>query len=509
MKKFIKDNALILSISLINLLLHFYNNAFTSYGYFRDELYYITCTDHLAAGYVDQPPLSIYILSLNRIVFGDSLFALRLLPSVANALVIFLTGHFVKKFGGRTFAQILACVGIGFAPGIVGMFGIYSMNAFDILLWQLVLLAFLQLIDTELPHYWYIIGALIGIGLMIKISMGWLAAGIVVAVVVTPMRKWMRTPYPWVAAGISFALFLPYIIWNLQNDLAHIEFARNASGSKYASQNIMTFVSGLILNCNPIALPLWFAGLWLFISHRFKKLRFIGISIGVVLLILILNIHSKPEYFNPALPVLFAGGAVLWEQLLQKNWHRTIGYFYTVFIFISGVIVLPLAIDLLPVETYIRYSQTLGLAPTNSEGKKMGSLPQHFADRFGWIELSHTVTEAYNSISEKEKSQCLVYAQNYGEASAINFFGKKNGSPLAISGHNAYWTWGYGGKEPDVVLIIGGKADDHRQVFENVKEIRVHTNRFAMPYESELPIYDCRGLKVSLEKVWNSVKHFD
>ena len=206
MKKFINDNVVALSISLFILLLHFYNSAFTTYGYFRDELYYLSCTDHPSFGYVDQPPLSILILSLNRFLFGDSLFALRLLPSIANALTILITGLIVKKLGGKTFAQLVACVGIGFAPGLVGMFSIYSMNAFDILLWQLVFYSLIHLIETEEPRDWYIIGVLLGIGLMTKISMGWLAAGIAMSVLATPMRRWLKTPYPWLAAGISFML---------------------------------------------------------------------------------------------------------------------------------------------------------------------------------------------------------------------------------------------------------------------------------------------------------------
>jgi hypothetical protein len=508
-KKFIKNNSLILSVSLFNLLLHFYNNAFTTYGYFRDELYYISCTDHLASGYVDQPPFSIFILSINRLLFGDSLFALRLLPAIANGLVILFTGLIVKKFGGKTFAQLLACVGIGFAPGFIGMFGIYSMNAFDILLWQLVFYFLIQLIETEQPHYWYIIGTLIGIGLMTKISMGWLAAGIVVGVVSTPLRSWLRTPYPWISAGISILLFMPYIIWNFQNDMAHLEFARNATGVKYASQNVMTFLTGLILNFNPIAFPIWASGFLFFFSKQFQKMRLIGISIGVVFFILIINIHSKSEYFNPAMPLLFAGGAIGWEQFLSKTWLRIIGYVYIAIIGISGLIFLPMAIDLFPVETFIHYSQTLGVVPASNEGKKMSLLPQYFADRFGWYELAQNVSLVYNTLSTDEKTHCVIYAQNYGEASAINFFGKNLGLPSGISGHNAYWTWGCGKKDADLVIIIGGKKEDHLKVFESVEEKNVHTNRFAMPYESELPIYICRGLMVPMEKIWNSVKLYN
>ncbi len=509
MKNFVKNNLYILTISLFNLFLHLYNNAFTSYGYFRDELYYIACSDHLATGYVDQPPFSIFVLSVNRLLFGDSLFALRILPSIANALIILLTGIIVKKFGGKTFAQLVACTAVGFAPGLLGMFGFYSMNAFDILLWLLVFYFLIQLIETEQPRLWILIGVIIGIGLMTKLSMGWLAAGIVVGVVATPMRKWLRRPFPWIAAGISFILFLPYIIWNFQSDLAHLEFAKNAAGVKYASQNVATFFSGLIMNFNPITLPIWVAGFWFFFSRRFYTMRLIGISIVIVLFILIINVHSKPEYFNPVMPILFAGGAIIWEKILRRPWLRIIGYIYLAIIGISGLIILPMAIDLLPVETFIHYSRTLGVIPKSSEGKEMASLPSHFADRFGWNELAQNVSLVYHSLSDNEKAECVIYAQNYGEASAINFFRKKLDLPLGISGHNSYWTWGYGKKEVAVVIIIGGEKENHLRVFESVEQELEHTNQYAMPYENKLPIYMCRGIKIPLEKVWIFTKHYD
>src|SRR5258708_3147309 len=42
------------------------------YGIFRDELYYLACSEHLAWGYVDQPPLSIALLAADRRLLGDS-----------------------------------------------------------------------------------------------------------------------------------------------------------------------------------------------------------------------------------------------------------------------------------------------------------------------------------------------------------------------------------------------------------------------------------------------------
>ena len=96
---------LLISFAIIKLIFHLITNFWGGYGIFRDELYYVACSNHLDLGYVDQPPLSIYVLALNRFVLGDSLFALRLLPAVAGALTVFLTGLVTHELGGNTFAR--------------------------------------------------------------------------------------------------------------------------------------------------------------------------------------------------------------------------------------------------------------------------------------------------------------------------------------------------------------------------------------------------------------------
>ena len=89
--------------------------AIKGYGYFRDELYYIACSNHLAFGYVDQPPLSLLLLKIIRLLFGDSLIALRLLPILSAALFIFAVGFMTRELGGKKFAIALSCAA-AFAP---------------------------------------------------------------------------------------------------------------------------------------------------------------------------------------------------------------------------------------------------------------------------------------------------------------------------------------------------------------------------------------------------------
>ena len=100
------ESALILYLSAFKLLLHFLTNG--QYGYFRDELYYLACGEHLDWGYVDQAPLIAVVARAQRAVLGESLFAVRFLPAVAGAALVFVTGLLVRELGGRRFAIVLA-----------------------------------------------------------------------------------------------------------------------------------------------------------------------------------------------------------------------------------------------------------------------------------------------------------------------------------------------------------------------------------------------------------------
>src|SRR5690349_12206861 len=126
--------ALIAFFSAIALLVHLLTNG--RYGYFRDELYYIACARHLAFGYVDQPPLSILLLHLSQILFGNSLFAIRLLPALAGAATVALTGLIARELRGREWAVALGCAGSLCALFNLAVGNFFSMNAFEPLFWM-------------------------------------------------------------------------------------------------------------------------------------------------------------------------------------------------------------------------------------------------------------------------------------------------------------------------------------------------------------------------------------
>ena len=187
--------------------------AITNYGYFRDELYYIACSKHLAWGFVDQPPFSIALLAFNRALFGDSLLALRWLPALSGAGTVLTTGLLVRELGGRRLAQALACLCAVLPPVWLAVDHFFSMNAFDTFFWSLAVLLLLRALEGRRPGTWLWLGLVLGLGLLNKTSMLWFGGAAFLALLLTHHRRALLTPGPWLAAALAGLIFLPHVIW--------------------------------------------------------------------------------------------------------------------------------------------------------------------------------------------------------------------------------------------------------------------------------------------------------
>jgi len=519
MKRNEQIHNIILSISILNLLVYIFTLYFTSYGIFRDELYYIACENSPAFGYVDQPPLSIWVLAAWKFFLGDSLFVLRLLPAFISSVTIFFLGLFTFRLNGGKSAVIIAMVTFMFSPIFLGMTTIYSMNVFDFFFWILAAYIFLRITESDNSSLWYILGVVIGLGLLNKTSMLWLGAGVFIGTVFTPLREELKTKHPYIAAGIALLIFSPYIIWNLTHDFAHLEFMRNAAQRKYGGLTPVSFVLDMILIFNPLSFLIWIPGLvFYFFNKNARIFRPLGYIWPVTFVILFINWHSKAEYIAPAFQILFASGAVMimkWNARLKR-----LKYALTIPVVVLGIFLSPLARPLLPVNSFLAYQSVLKLESPSNEGHELAGLPQFYADMFGWEDLAMNVSKIYKSLPEEERKQTVVYCNNYGEAGAIEYYSKKYPLPKVICPHNNYWYWSSDSGESDgldkwpvakqisTVIIIGGDIEDHLESLEQVEAAGVHRTKYAIPYENNLTIFIGRGLKRSIEEIRRNNKIF-
>ncbi len=201
----------ILWISIAYLLAHFLTTLTGAYGYFRDELYYIACSKHLAWGYIDQPPLSIFILAINRFLFGDSLFALRLLPALCGATFIFVVGLITQELQGDRFAKIIACIAAAIAPVYLSIFNFYSMNSFDLLFCALGFYLVLRIINSGNEKLWLTFGLVLGFALQNKWSLIFLCFGLGVGLLFSIHRRHLISKWFWTGAALAFVINVPQV----------------------------------------------------------------------------------------------------------------------------------------------------------------------------------------------------------------------------------------------------------------------------------------------------------
>ncbi len=138
----------------------------------------------------------------------------------------------------------------------------------------------------------------------------------------------------------------------------------------------------------------------------------------------------------------------------------------------------------------------------------MGRLPQYYADMLGWQNMAEQVAKVFHQLSPEEQAHAAIYGQNYGEAAAIDYYARRLGIPHAISGHNNYFLWGPGDRDPSVLIVIGGKPDGARKLFDDVRAAGTITYPDVMPYEDHLTIWVCRGPKSQLRLFWPRVKRY-
>ena len=483
--------------------------ASRNYGYFRDELYYIACGDHLDWGYVDQPPLVAFIVKIERWLLGDSLTAIRLCSILAGTAKVLLTGFIAGELGGQRSAQILAALAVLVAPGFLAVDSFFSMNPIEALLWTACVFVLIRIIKTGNQRLWLWFGLLAGIGLENKHSMLIWGAAIVAGLLLTPHRRVFLSPWIWAAGLLAGLIFLPNLIWNYQHHFPFLELQENIRRSgRNAPLTPIAFFSQEVLSMNPVSLPMWLAGLWFyFFSKTGRPFRPVGWA-WVFAAVIILKLDPRVYYLFPAYPVLFAGGSVLcesWFNRFRMEWGTAA---YASVMLIVGVLLAPLAVPVLPVETYIQYSRALHLQPPAIERSRLGPLPQVYADQFGWAEMVATVADAYNALPADVRAKTAIFAQNYGEAGAIDFFGAKYGLPKAISGHQNYFLWGPRQYTGESVIVLQDIQQTLEEKFAEVRKVATVYHPYSMPYE-HYDVFYCRNLKQPLPDMWPELKKWE
>jgi hypothetical protein len=496
---------LLLALALGKLLIQF--AGINHYGFFRDELYYMACGEHLAWGYVDQPPLIALIAWIVRHSSGYTLFALRLRPAIIGAAVVYLTGRLTRDLGGGLFAQFLAATAILLAPAYLAFDSFFSMNAFEPLFWLLCAWIAIRIVKGASPKLWLAFGAVAGIGLENKHSMLVFGFALVVGLLLSGQAHLFRSKWIWIGGAIALAIFLPNLIWEARHGWPQIQVVRNAQEFKNVQISPAQFLFEQVLFLQPLALPIWLAGLiWYFALPEGKRFRFLGWAYIVVMAIFI-GFDGKSYYALPVYPILMAAGGAALEKLFAAPKRRWLTVAYPALLVIVGILTIPFGVPVLPVDTFLKYSDLLPYAhAVKTERDATADLPQLYADMFGWENMAEQIGRVYHDLPPAEQQDCAILAGNYGEAGAIDHYGPSLGLPKAISGHNSYYDWGPRSYTGSCVILFGERADQYKDYFGESNLVATITDPYVGVAERNVHVYVCRKPSAPLATLWPHFK---
>ena len=492
MKKYV---GLILGLSLVKFLIHAFANS--NYGFHRDELLHLSASEHLDWGFMEFPPFIAFIGKLSYLFFDYSLWGVRLFPTLAGVAILVLCCLIAKELGGKLKAMFLAgiCV-LAFLP-FYRNHTLFQPVAFDQLFWTLGFYFLVKFFNSENKKYLIFLAISLGIGVLNKYTIFVWAFGVFVGLFFYKKATIFRNKWLYIAAFISFLILLPNLFWQIQHDFPLLSHLQELNESQL--QDISPFDFGLQQLYFPFTLLVSLFGLFAFlIDKNLKQYRALGIAVIVIFSTLWI-LSSKAYYVFAIYPVLFAGGAVKIASLLEKKTKAL--YVIAAVVLLPSIPFIPELTPILPIDTFVSYTNT-------EEINGRVELTGDYADMFGWEEQVKLVDSLYNSLSQNERNNAVLWAENYGEAGALKIIGKKYQLPNPISRHGSFWYWGYDNADAAVWISLGNEQEAVAYAFEEVTLVKIITHKYAIGEENVIPLYLCRKPKVNIDAWWKAYEPY-
>ncbi len=429
-------------------------------------------------------------------VFGVSLLALRMWPALAAWATVVLAGLTAREFGGGRRAQLLAAVATATMPVVLGGDHLFGPTAFDMLAWAALALVVAKIGRTGDARWWPLGGLVLGLGLANKHSVGLFAVALVIGIVLSGGRQLVLNRWFLAGAAIAAACTIPDVWWQAQHQWATIAMSRALAQENGGLANIAGFVIGQ-LTMSALALAgVWMAGLrFLWRSGR-PLWRALVWAYAILFVFFALTTGGKIYYLAGAYIYLLAAGAVAIDGWLAARTGRLRRLLLATAV--STAVAVPLVLPVLPPGD-VGWTQKINPV---------------LAESVGWPQLASTVRTVWSSLPAGQRASAVIFASNYGEASAINVLG--TGLPEAVSGHNTYWWWGPGNPRATTVVAVmpgpgggGGDAADLGQFFTSVRAVATLSNPYGLHnQEWGGHVYLCTGPRLPWGQIWPQLRQY-
>ena len=493
------DLGVLILLALASVLFHIVTNG--QYGFHRDELQTLDDARHLDWGFVAYPLITPLIGRLELSLFGTSLIGFRLFAAIAVSAVMALTGLIAKELGGKRHVQVLAAVASGIAPISLVQGAVLQYVAFDYLWAVTVTYLLVRLLKSDDTRWWVPVGAVLGVGMETRYTIGFLALGIVGAVLLTPLRRHLASKWLWLGVALSILVFLPNVIWQARHHFVSLDFLSYLHARDLRQGRYRGFYREQLLICvNLMTAALALLGCWFYFARQEgKRYRFLG-WVFVVSFALFAGFGARSYYSAPLYPMLLAAGSVLLANLaagLGAAWSRVVYSVQWVAIAVGGVGFILLVTPVAPIGSAV--------------WKVSSKMHDQFREEIGWPDLALTVADVYNSLPEGERAQAGILTGNYGEGGALNLYGPALGLPPAMTLTNSFWYRTFDSRQPQTVIVAGFDLDEARKLFASCSIAAKNTNHLNVENEESRDHPDilvCRNLKTSWREYWASHRRF-
>jgi hypothetical protein len=486
---------------IVKLCLHFFTN--TNYELHRDEMLYFNMADHLSFGYATVPPVIGFLAFIIKSIFGYSVFGIRFIPALLGAASLLIIARIVRDLGGSILALIIASSAFLFSTGFLLFDTLFTPNVIEQFLWLLITYFLFRMISQNNPKLWIVIAILLGVAFLNKYSVLFYIVGFLIAILFSNHRKFLNSRYFCYAIFIGILIILPNLIWQYLHGWPVVSHMGELRRTQMVNLTYSDFFID-ILSLNLASSLIWITGLVsLLILKKEKQNRFIGVASLLVILLFLFS-KGKGYYILGLIPFLFAAGGYVLEKYL-KNKLIYINYLVLAFTLFFSIIALPFGIPLLSMDSLFKYKEKtahLIIYPFYRwEDGKIHNISQIYADMNGWKELTGYVAKAYSQLSEYERKKCTVYVEsNYGDAGAINYYGKKDNLPDAVTFIESYVMWAPDTIPAGPLIYVNREAGDIRKLFNNVREIGFINNAYSR--EKGLLVFLCTEPAVNVQEVY-------
>jgi hypothetical protein len=289
------------------------------------------------------------------------------------------------------------------------------------------------------------------------------------------------------------------IVIRALHDWATLEFLRNMRAGMLADIPRSLVLLGQLLYMHPFSALLWIAGLAVGVRAAGSEGRpFIWIF--CVALVAFLFTSAKPYCLAPAYPPLFAMGAIAWDRWLGTL-SRKVSFLGLQVATGLATTVFTLPFFSLP-ATDAMIERLLGrVVPAVA-------LTHDLHDEYGWRELAQTVTTVVQQLPEGDRRRTAIVTANYGQASAINYFGSAHDLPRASTGHMTFFFWGPPDPAAEVLLTVGLDQAWLAGACGSITLAGESDHPLALAQERHLPIHICRQPRRPLPALWPELKRF-